>query len=131
MSAIRYLIPALLVPAAIGGTLAVQAAGDGASGRAAAPMTCEIRINETAFGLEVEPVALSTTSSYGEYEFVVTKKSKGGNSVSSQSGDFETVAGEATVLGSAIFDRGGTLRAELTVRWAGGVITCERRYPEV
>ena len=92
-------------------------------------MTCEIRISDTAFGWEVEPVALSASSFEGEYEFTVSKVSKGGTAVSSQSGDFATVPGEPVVLGTAVFDRKGSIAAELTVRWSGGAVSCERRYP--
>ncbi len=127
MSRMRYLLPALLVPAAIGTAFAAGVA----SPPAPEPMTCEIRISDTAFGWEVEPVALSASSFAGEYEFTVSKISKGGTAVSSQSGDFETVPGEPVVLGTAVFDRKGTIAAELTVRWSGGEVSCERRYPGV
>ncbi|HET7717637.1 MAG TPA: curli-like amyloid fiber formation chaperone CsgH [Bauldia sp.] len=127
MSRLRYLLPVLLLSAA-----GCSAVADGESETlTSAPMTCEIRISDTALGWEVEPVALSASSFAGEYEFTVSKISKGGTAVSSQSGDFEAVAGEPTVLASAVFDRKGSLRAELTVRWSGGVVTCERRFPEV
>lgn len=126
MSRLRYLLPALLVPAATGAALA-------GAGRPVEvdPIACEIRVKDTAFGWEVEPVAFSSWSFTGEYQFTVSKISQGGTAVSSQSGDFETVPGEAVVLGTAVFDRKGSLKAELTVRWSGGVVTCERRFPEV
>jgi hypothetical protein len=92
-------------------------------------MSCQIRISDTAGGWAVEPVALSGASLAGEYEFTVSKVSKSGTAVSSQSGDFETVPGEPVVLGTAVFDRKGTIAAELTVRWSGGAVSCERRYP--
>ena len=125
MSRLRYLLPALLVPAAVGTAFAAG----GASPMAPEPMTCEIRISDTASGWAVEPVALSASSFYGEYEFTVSKVSKSGTAVSSQSGDFATVPGEPVVLGTAVFDRKGTIAAELTVRWSGGAVSCERRYP--
>jgi len=127
MFRMRYLLPALLVPAAVG--TAVAGAGDGPSAPRSAPMSCEIRISDTAFGWEVEPVALSASSFDGEYEFTVSKVSKSGTAVSSQSGDFVTIPGEAVVLGTSVFDRKGTIAAELTVRWSGGAVSCERRYP--
>ncbi len=127
MSPVRYLLPALLIPAAIGTAAAVE----GVSPRATAPMTCEIRISDTPLGWEVEPVALSASSFYGEYEFTVSKKSKDGTSVSAQSGKFETYPGEPIVLGTAVFDRKGSLTAELTVRWSGGAVSCERSFPEI
>jgi hypothetical protein len=125
MSRLRYLLPALLVPAAVGTAFAAG----GASPSLPQPMSCEIRISDTAFGWEVEPVALSASSVDGEYEFTVSKVSKSGTAVSSQSGDFATVPGEPVVLGTAVFDRKGTIAAELTVRWSGGAVSCERRYP--
>jgi hypothetical protein len=127
MSGLRYLLPALLVPATVGAAFA----GAGPPLPEIAPVACEIRISDTAFGWEVEPIALSAWSYAGEYEFTVSKISQGGTAVSSQSGDFETLPGEAVVLGTAVFDRTGSLKAELTVRWSGGVVTCERRFPEV
>jgi hypothetical protein len=123
----RYLLPALLVPAAVG--TAFAAGGASQTLPLPQPMTCEIRISDTAFGWEVEPVALSASSVDGEYEFTVSKVSKSGTAVSSQSGAFETIPGEPTILGSAVFDRKGTIAAELTVRWSGGAVSCERRYP--
>ena len=61
----------------------------------------------------------------------MSKISKGGTAVSAQSGEFETYPGEPVVLGTAVFDRKGSLHAELTVRWSGGAVSCERRYPEI
>ena len=126
MSPMRYLLPALLVPVAVGTAAAVE----GANPMATTPMTCEIRISDTPLGREVEPVALSAASYKGEYEFTVSKTSRSGTSVSSQSGDFETYPGEPVVLGTTVFDRKGSLQEELTVRWSGGAVSCERRYPE-
>ena len=117
---------ALLIPAAAG---AAAAGGASPSPSLPQPMACEIRISDTASGWAVEPVALSGLSVAGEYEFTVSKVSKSGTAVSSQSGDFETLPGEPTVLGSAVFDRKGRIAAELTVRWSGGAVSCERHYP--
>ena len=134
MSAIRYLLPVLLVPAAVGAAVAVEGTGPAATitplTAPKASIACEIRISDTPLGWEVEPVALSASSFYGAYEFTVSKISKGGTAVSSQSGDFETDPGEPVVLGTAVFDRRGSLHAELTVRWSGGAVSCERRFPE-
>lgn len=135
MSRMRTLLPVLLVPIAVGTAVAATGATPAApqtlSQPQSRPMTCEIRISDTAFGWEVEPVALSTQSVAGEYQFTVSKRSKSGTAVSSQSGDFVTVPGQPTALGSATFDRKGTITAELTVRWSGGAVSCERRYPGV
>ncbi len=124
MFRMRYLLPALLVPAAVGTAFA-----GGASPSPLKPMSCEIRIIDSASGWTVEPIALAASAFPGEYEFTVSKVSKSGTAVSSQSGDFATVPGEPVVLGTAVFDRKGSIAAELTVRWSGGAVSCERRYP--
>jgi hypothetical protein len=125
----RYLLPALLVPAAVGTAFAAAGATQPALQPQSQPLSCEIRISDTAAGWAVEPVALSAMAFEGAYEFTVSKVSKSGTAVSSQSGDFATIPGEAVVLGTAVFDRKGTIAAELTVRWSGGAVSCERRYP--
>ncbi len=125
MLRLRYLLPALLVPVAAG----AATAGGVTAGKAPMPMSCEIRVSDTPLGWQVEPVALSTTGLSGAYDFTVAKVSKGGTAVSSQSGDFVTAPGTPTVLGTAVFDRKGTIAAELTVRWSGGAVSCARSYP--
>jgi hypothetical protein len=40
-----------------------------------------------------------------------------------------TPNGRPTVLGTAVFDRRGSIAAELTVRWSGGTVSCARTYP--
>ncbi len=133
MLRLRHLLPALLVPVAAGTAVAGgRTAGTSTGttgGRAPAPMSCEIRVSDTPLGWQVEPMALSSTPLAGDYQFTVAKVSKGGTSVSSQSGDFETLAGRPTVLGTAVFDRKGSIDAELTVRWSGGAVSCTRRFP--
>ncbi len=130
MLRLRYLLPVLIAPvaacaAAAGGNPA-PAVGNAPS---PVPMSCDIRISDTPLGRQVEPVALSSRAYAGDYEFTVSKISSGGTAVSSQSGDFETVPGKPTVLGTAVFDRKGSIAAELTVRWSGGAVSCARRYP--
>jgi hypothetical protein len=125
MLRLRYLLPALLVPVAAG----VATAGGASAGKAPVPMSCEIRVSDTALGWQVEPVALSPVAMSGAYDFTVAKVSKGGTAMSTQSGDFVTVPGAPTVLGTAVFDRKGSIAAELTVRWSGGATSCARRYP--
>ena len=125
MLRLRYLLPALLVPVAAG----AATAGGATVGKAPVPMSCEIRVSDTPLGWQVEPVALSAAALSGAYDFTVAKVSKGGTAVSSQSGDFVTAPGTPTVLGTAVFDRKGTIAAELTVRWSGGAVSCARRYP--
>ncbi len=126
MSKLRYILPALLLPAVVGSAIAI----DGADADKAAPLACDIRISETPAGLEVEPLAIATAVLSGDYQFTVSKKSPGGTSVSSQSGDFETTAGAPTSLGLAVVDREGSLKAELTIHYPGGAVSCERLYPE-
>jgi hypothetical protein len=119
-------LPAVLLPAVVGSAIAVEGLAPGAP----APVACEIRVSESGGGIRLEPVATATTVLSGEYAFTVSKKSGGGTSVSAQSGDFEAGPGEPASLGVAVFDRDGTIDAELTVRWAGGAVSCERRYPD-
>ncbi|MCB1498420.1 MAG: hypothetical protein KDK07_01300 [Bauldia sp.] len=121
----RLLLPALVVPAAVGAAVAAGVMDDGPS-----PLGCEIRISDTAIGREVVPVAWSGIPLAGSYDFTVSKTARSGTAVTSQSGDFETVPGIPTELGTAVFERKGSIAAELTVRWSGGVIACERRFPQ-
>lgn len=125
MLRLRYLLPVLLVPAAVG----AATVGGATAGKSPVPMSCEIRVSDTPLGWQVEPVALSPEAISGAYEFTVAKVSKGGTAVSSQSGDFVTAPGAPTVLGTAVFDRKGSISADLTVRWSGGAASCTRRYP--
>jgi hypothetical protein len=125
MTRLRYLLPALLVPVAVG----AATVGGATAGKSPVPMSCEIRVSDTPLGRQVEPVALSPVAMSGAYEFTVAKVSKGGTAVSSQSGDFVAAAGAPTVLGTSVFDRKGSISADLTVRWSGGAASCTRRYP--
>lgn len=125
MLRLRYLLPVLLVPAAVG----AATVGGATAGKSPVPMSCEIRVSDTPLGWQVEPVALSPLAMSGVYEFTVAKVSKGGTAVSSQSGDFEAEPGRPTVLSTAVFDRKGSISADLTVRWSGGAASCTRRYP--
>jgi hypothetical protein len=125
MLRLRHLLPALLVPVAAG----TAVAGGLTAGKAPVPMSCEIRVSDTPLGWQVEPVALASMPLAGDYQFTVAKVSKGGTAVSSQSGDFEALAGLPTVLSTAVFDRKGSIDAELTVRWSGGAVSCTRRFP--
>jgi hypothetical protein len=127
MFRMRTLLPALFLPLAAGTAIAAGT-GPGAA-PAPLPMACEIRISDSPAGWQVEPVALSAAALPGDYAFTVSKVSKSGTAVSSQSGDFVTIPGAPVVLGTAVFDRKGTIAAELTIRWSGGTVSCERRYP--
>ncbi len=132
MLRLRFLLPALMIPVAACSAVAggsPAAAPVQASGKASSPVGCEIRVSDTALGWQVEPVALTAAPLDGSYAFTVSKVSRGGTSVSSQSGDFTSVPGRPTSLGTAVFDRKGSIEAELTVRWSGGAVSCVRRYP--
>ena len=128
----RFLLPVLLLPvaacSAVAGGSPVPASTP-ASTPAPQPVGCEIRVSDTALGWQVEPVAVSATPLKGSYDFTVSKVSRGGTSISTQSGDFASVPGKPTILGSAVFDRKGSIAAKLTVRWSGGAVSCVRRYP--
>jgi hypothetical protein len=128
MFRLRYLLAALLVPATVSTALAAGSAGT-APALAPSPMGCEIRVSDTALGREVVPVAWSSLPLAASYEFTVSKVSRSGTAISSQSGDFETLPGVPMELSTNVFDRKGSLAADLTVRWSGGVVACDYRAP--
>jgi len=121
----RYLLPILILPAAA----CSAAAGDPMVAAAPMPTSCEIRVTDTPLGWQVEPLVRSATALSGVYDFRVAKVSRGGMAVSSQGGDFSAAPGKPTVLGTSVFDRTGSIEADLTVRWSGGAVSCERRFP--
>jgi len=129
MFRLRHLLVAPLVLAAVGTALATGSAGP-APAPAASPMGCEVRINDTPLGREVVPVAWSSLPLAASFEFTVSKVSRSGTALSSQSGDFKAVPGVPMELGTAVFDRRGSIAAELTVRWSGGVVACEHHVPQ-
>ncbi|MEZ5957728.1 MAG: curli-like amyloid fiber formation chaperone CsgH [Hyphomonadaceae bacterium] len=85
-------------------------------------LTCDIIRTRTSHGVELRAVASSDLSAFGEYEFVVTKRDRGGSSDIMQSGEFELANGQPADLGSAEFSvaRGGGYDARLELTTADG-----------
>jgi hypothetical protein len=79
-----------------------------------ADLDCDIVRTRTSHGVELRAVASSGASIAGEYEFVITKRDRGGSSDIMQSGEF-ALDGESTSLGSAevSVERGGGYDARL------------------
>lgn len=90
---------------------------------ASADMSCDIRATRTSHGVRLEATALSDFAASGEYEFVITKRDRGGSSDISQGGEYDLMAGDMQSLGSAEVSvgRGGAYRARLVLRDADGV----------
>ena len=61
--------------------------------------------------------------------YFITRSSGAGTAAISQGGAFSAAAGEVTVLGTSAVDATGSIVARLTVRWLGGVVSCEKKYP--
>lgn len=89
----------------------------------AADIRCDVRVVRTSHGVRFEATALSDASASGEYEFVITKRDRGGSSDIVQGGEYDLLAGDTQSLGSAeiSIERGGGYRAELVLRDADGV----------
>ena len=94
-----------------------------------ADVSCNVRTTRTAHGVRFEARAASETDASGEYEFVITKRDRGGSSDIVQGGEFDLIAGEAQSLGSAevSVERGGSYSARLVLRDAGGVACSAER----
>jgi len=101
----------------------------GAEGAGTAPVSCDIRVTEGSDGIRLEPVVVAASPLQGDYEFEVFKSSGAGTAAISQGGAFSAAAGEVTVLGTSAVDATGSIVARLTVRWLGGVVSCEKKYP--
>jgi len=78
-------------------------------------LTCDIIRTRTSHGVELRAVASSDVSAFGEYEFVITKRDRGGSSDIMQSGEFDLSNGQSADLGSAEISvaRGGSYDARL------------------
>lgn len=85
-------------------------------------LTCDIIRTRTSHGVELRAVASSDLSALGEYEFVITKRDRGGSSDIMQSGEFQLANGESADLGSAEISvaRGGGYDARLELTTADG-----------
>lgn len=85
-------------------------------------LTCDIIRTRTSHGVELRAVASSDFRAIGEYEFVITKRDRGGSSDIMQSGEFQLANGEQADLGNAEFSvaRGGGYDARLELTTADG-----------
>lgn len=85
-------------------------------------LSCDIIRTRTSHGVELRAVASSDMSAMGEYEFVITKRDRGGSSDIMQSGEFDLASGESADLGSAEISvaRGGGFDARLELTSADG-----------
>jgi hypothetical protein len=90
---------------------------------ASADVDCDIRAVRTAHGVRLEASAVSEGGASGEYEFVITKRDRGGSSDIVQGGEYDLIAGDMQSLGSAevSVERGGAYRARLVLRDMDGV----------
>lgn len=89
-------------------------------------MACDVLTTPTRHGVRFEAIAFSPGEAFGEYEFVISKRDRGGVSDIVQGGEFSLLAGESQALGEAEFsiERGGAYEARLTLRDADG-LACE------
>lgn len=85
-------------------------------------LSCDIIRTRTSQGVELRAVASSDLSTIGEYEFVITKRDRGGSSDIMQSGEFDIAGGQSASLGSAEINvaRGGGYDARLELTSANG-----------
>lgn len=85
-------------------------------------LTCDIIRTRTSHGVELRAVASSDLRAFGEYEFVITKRDRGGSSDIMQSGEFDLANGQSADLGNAEFSvaRGGGYDARLELTTADG-----------
>ena len=88
-----------------------------------ADVDCDVRVIRTSRGVRFEATALSDAGASGEYEFVVTKRDRGGSSDIVQGGEYDLIAGDTQSLGGAEIsvERGGGYSARLVLRDADGV----------
>jgi hypothetical protein len=70
----------------------------------ASEVQCDVRVIPSRNGVRLEAVAFDGAGASGEYEFVVIKRDRAGDSNIVQGGEFELLAGESQVLGEAEFN---------------------------
>ena len=99
-----------------------------ALGGLAGPDDRSARIDVTAGeAYTVQAVAVSGHAASGTYTLVVERVGAAGRSRSQQGGAFEMAAGERTLSTSSVnVAAGDSLRTELTITWADGVVTEDR-----
>ncbi|HJS79404.1 MAG TPA: curli-like amyloid fiber formation chaperone CsgH [Vitreimonas sp.] len=91
--------------------------------RALPDVRCDVRAIRTSHGVRLEAVAMSDDGAFGEYEFVITKRDRGGSSDITQGGEYDLSNGASQSLGSAevSLERGGGYEARLVLRDDDGV----------
>lgn len=90
---------------------------------ASANIECDVRAVRTSGRMRFEATALSETAASGEYEFVITKRDRGGSSDIVQAGEYDLIAGDMQSLGSAevSIERGGAYSARLVLVDTDGI----------
>lgn len=101
-------------------------AGEASLASSYAPaLECDVRAIPSRHGVRLEAAAFDLAGASGEYEFVVRKRDRAGDSNIVQAGEFELAPGERLVLGEAEFnlERRGGYEAQLELR-DGDVVMC-------
>ena len=91
---------------------------------------CDITAVKTPGGILLRPVAFARGPVNGSYDLSIRTASRSGQSDISQGGDFATSGRETQDLGTVFLGRapGGVATARMSLSWAGGQSTCERRF---
>jgi hypothetical protein len=81
-------------------------------------LQCDVSVTPSRHGVRFEASALDHAGASGEYEFVIRKHDRAGDSNIVQAGEFELAPGERLVLGEAEFslERSGRYEARLELR---------------
>jgi hypothetical protein len=79
---------------------------------------CDVRVIPSRHGARFEASAFDPAGASGEYEFVIRKRDRAGDSNIVQGGEFDLAPGERLVLGEAEFnlERSGRYEARLELR---------------
>ncbi len=94
----------------------------------AAPVRCEISIDEARGATTIEGRVNATRRVNGEYRLAITSRSSGGSATINQSGDFSAGPDTPALLGETTL--GGSrsqYRAELEIRFDGQRLRCNER----
>lgn len=95
---------------------------------AAAPLTCEISLTETAGGQRISGLAHASRDTDGHYRLQISQSGPAGRSTIVQSGTFSLAAGETARLGETTLGGTGNRRdAELTIE-TGGPTDCRASH---
>lgn len=119
-----------LVPQVLGLALGAGIVGSAlaAAGSEQTAVRCEIQVKERAGGVTLEGIAFAKTAINGSYQLLVTKSGGGGSSNINQGGEFKTLPGRNTSLGTVMLGGdGGTYAAKLKVMWDGRSTECSEK----